>query len=141
LTSLTSGLLIAAFAVLTAAAALAAQLGPPTQLLPQSLPSAAPPPPAPLAPLAPPINPGFAPAAPNGLSPHLTQTGPVYELPAPASPSYPPQQLPGPIDQQKLQAYRNNLSSQQWLFQGQGVSPSSQYSREIEQQLNAPDPQ
>jgi hypothetical protein len=138
LTSLTGGLLIAAFAVITAAAALAAELGPPTQLLPQSLPVAAPPPPAPLAP---PINPGFAPAAPNGLSPALTQSGPVYELPAPASPSYPPLQLPGPIDQQKLQAYRNNLSSQQWLLQGQGVSPSSQYSREIQQQLNAPDPQ
>jgi hypothetical protein len=138
LTSLTGGLLIAAFAVLTAAAALAAELGPPTQLLPQSLPAIAPPPPAPLAP---PINPGFAPAASNGLSPSLTQSGPVYELPAPASPSYPPQQLPGPIDQQKLEAYRNNLSSQQWLLQGQGASPSSQYSREIQQQLNAPDPQ
>ena len=138
MTSLTGGLLIAAFAVLTAAAALAAELGPPTQLLPQSLPGIAPPPPAPLAP---PINPGFAPAAPNGLSPSLTQSGPVYELPAPASPSYPPQQLPGPIDQQKIQAYRNNLSSRQWLLQGQGVSPSSQYSREIQQQLNAPDPQ
>jgi hypothetical protein len=138
LTSLTGGLLIAAFAVLTAAAALAAELGPPTQLLPQSLPAIAPSPPAPLAP---PINPGFAPAAPNGLSPLLTQSGPVSEFPAPASPSYPPQQLPGPIDQQKMQAYRNNLSSQQWLLQGQGVSPSSQYSREIQQQLNAPDPQ
>ena len=138
MTSLTGGLLIASFAVLSAAAALAAELGPPTQLLPQSLPAVAPPPPAPLAP---PINPGFAPAAPNGLSPSLTQSGPVYELPAPASPSYPPQQLPGPIDQQKMQAYRNNLSSQQWLLQGQGVSPSSQYSREIQQQLNAPDPQ
>ncbi len=138
MTSLTGGLLIASFAVLSAAAALAAELGPPTQLLPQSLPAVAPPPPAPLAP---PINPGFAPTAPNGLSPSLTQSGPVFELPAPASPSYPPQQLPGPIDQQKLQAYRNNLSSQQWLLQGQGVSPSSQYSREIQQQLNAPDPQ
>jgi len=137
LTSLTGGLLIAAFAALTAAAAFAAELGPPNQLLPQSLPAAAPPPPAPLAP----INPGFAPAAPNGLSPSLTQSGPLYELPAPASPSYPPQQLPGPIDQQKMQAYRNNLSSQRWLLQRQGVSPSSQYSREIQQQLNAPDPQ
>ncbi len=138
MTSLTGCLLIASFAVLSAAAAMTAQLGPPTQLLPQSLPAVAPPPPAPLAP---PINPGFAPAAPNGLSPSLTQSGPVSELPAPASPSYPPQQLPGPIDQQKLQAYRNNLSSQQWLLQQQGVSPSSQHSREIQQKLNAPDPQ
>jgi len=139
LTSLTSGLLMAAFAAFSAAAALAAELAPPTQLLPQPLPAAAPP--NPPAPLAPPINSGFAPAPPNGLSPLLTQSGPVYELPAPASPSYPPQQLPGPIDHQKMQAYRNNLSSQQWLLQRQGVSPSSQYSREIQQQLNAPDPQ
>lgn len=138
MTSLTGGLLIAAFAAVAATAS-AAELGPPTQLLPQSLPAVAPP--SPPAPLAPPINPGFAPAAPNGLSPLLTQSGPVSELPAPASPPYPPQQLPGPIDQQKLQAYRNNLSSQQWLLQRQGVSPNSQYSREIQQQLNAPDPQ
>ena len=136
---LAGGLLLALFAALNAAAASAAQLGPPTQLLPQSLPAAATP--NPPTPLPPPVNPGFAPAPPNGLSPLLMQSGPVYEPPAPVSPSYPPQQLPGPIDQQKLQAYRNNLSSQQWLLQRQGVSPSSQYSREIQQQLNAPDPQ
>jgi hypothetical protein len=132
-------LLIAFCAMLCAAASAAAQLGPPTQLLPQSLPTIAPP--SQPAPLPPPINPGYVPAPPNGLSPLLMQSGPVYELPAPENPSYPPPQLPGPIDQQKLQAYRNNLSSQQWLLQRQGVSPSSQYSREIQQQLNAPDPQ
>ncbi len=71
----------------------------------------------------------------------LTQPGPVYQLPQPASPAYPPQQLPGPIDQQKLQAYRNSLRAQQWQLQQQGVSPGSERSREIQQQLNAPDPQ
>ncbi len=45
------------------------------------LPAIAPPTPAPLPP---PINPGYAAAPPNGLSPLLTQPGPVYELPAPS---------------------------------------------------------
>ncbi len=89
----------------------------------------------------PPINPGYAPTPPDGLSPLLTQPGPVYELPQATSPSYPQPQLPGPIDQQKMQSYRNDLRSQQWQGQWQGVSPSSARSREIQQQLNAPDPQ
>jgi hypothetical protein len=140
LTRLAGGLLLASFVALGAAVAAAAQLGPPTQLLPQSLPAIAPP--SPPAPVPPPINPGYAATTPNGLSPLLTQPGPVYELPAPASPSYPPQQLPGPIDRQKLQSYRNALKGQQWQLERQGVSPgSSQYSREIQQQLNQPDPQ
>ena len=137
MTPLASGLLALLLAL--GATAAEAQIGPPTQLLPQSLPEIVPP--SSPTPLPPPINPGYAAAPPNGLSPILTQPGPVYELPAPAAPSYPPPQLPGPIDNQKVQAYRNNLYSQQWLLQRQGVSPSSQYSREIQQQLNAPDPQ
>ncbi|MGH7029183.1 MAG: hypothetical protein ACREE9_02590 [Stellaceae bacterium] len=109
--------------------------------LPQLLPQPAPaPPPAP-APLPPPINPGYAAAPPNGLSPLLTQPGPVYRLPRPATPSYPPPRLPGSIDQQKMQAYRNGLLGQQWQLQRQGVGPGSEISREIQQQLNAPDPQ
>ena len=91
------------------------------------------------APLAPPINPGSAAAPPTGLSPLLTQPGPVFPNCPPSEPaSYPPQQLPGPIDQQKMQAYRNELRGQQWQLQRQGVSPGSQYSREIQQQLNQP---
>jgi hypothetical protein len=139
LTPLARGQLLAFLLAFGAAATSEAQLGPPTQLLPQSLPAIVPP--SSPAPLPPPINPGYAAAPANGLSPLLSQPGPVYELPAPAAPSYPPPQLPGPIDNQKVQAYRNNLYSQQWLLQRQGVSPSSQYSREIQQQLNAPDPQ
>jgi hypothetical protein len=92
--------------------------------LPQLLPLPAPAPAPTPAPLPPPINPGYAPAPSSGLSPLLTQPGPVYQLPQPASPAYPPPQLPGPIDQQKMQAYSNSL-----------------YSRQIQQQLNAPDPQ
>jgi hypothetical protein len=106
--------------------------------LPQFLPQAAPAPvPITPAPLPPPINPGYAATPPNGLSPLLTQPGPVYQLPQPANPAYPPLQLPGPIDQQKLEAYRNALRAQQW----EGLSPGSERSRDIQQQLNAPDPQ
>lgn len=105
--------------------------------LPQTIfPMASPTPsPAP-APLPPPVNPGYTPAPPNGLSPILTEPGPVYELPQPTSPPYPQPQLPGPIDQQKTQAYRNYLQGQ-----SQGLSPGSEQSRLIQQQLNAPDPQ
>jgi len=133
----TAGLLLALVAALDAAAAAAAQLAP--DLLPMSLGPVVPP--SIPAPLAPPINPGYAGVPPSGLSPLLTQPGPVYQLPPLPGPSYPPQQLPGPIDQQKLQSYRNNLLGQQWQMQRQGVSPGSEYSRELQQQLNAPDPQ
>jgi hypothetical protein len=125
-----------ALLVALSAAAAAAQSRP-VQLLP--LPSTAVP--RPPAPIPPPINPGYAAAPTDGLSPVLSQSVPLYELPAPASPSYPPLQLPGPVDQQKLQAYRNNLYSQQWQLQRQAVSPSDPYSREIQRQLNAPDAQ
>jgi hypothetical protein len=104
------------------------------------LPSPAPTPTAP-APMPPPINPGYAATPPNGLSPLLTQPGPVYALPQPPNSSYPPLQLPAPIDQQKVQSYRNDLRSQQWQMQWRGLSPSSERAREIQQQLNAPDPQ
>lgn len=93
------------------------------------------------APIPPPINPGYAATPSNGLSPLLTEPGPFYQLSQPPSLAYPPPQLPGPIDQQKMQSYRNDLRAQQWQLQSQGVSPNSSGSREIEQQLNAPDPQ
>ncbi len=135
-----SGLLLAIASMLAGLGAPAAfAANPPAliQLLPQP---AAVPPPAPV-PLAPPINPGYAAAPPNGLSPLLTQPGPLYQLPAPASPTYPRLPLPGPVDQQKMQAYRNSLLARQWQLQRQGVSPGSEASREIQQQLSAPDPQ
>lgn len=135
-----TGLLLALAAMpagLGAPAALAANLSTLPQLLPQPAPV---PPPAPV-PLAPPINPGYAAAPPSGLSPLLTQPGPVYQLPAPASPSYPPLPLPGPVDQQKIQAYRNTLLGRQWQLQRRGVGFDSATSRALQQQLNAPDPQ
>jgi hypothetical protein len=111
-------------------------LGPP-QLLP--LPAITPPPTP--ASLAPPINPGYAAAPADGLSPILTTPGPVYEFPQPQAPSYPLVQLPGPIDQQKMHAYANSLRAQQWQLQSQGLSTRTAISREILQQLNVPDAQ
>ena len=72
------------------------------------------------------------------LVPLLTQPGPVFELPPRATPSYPPAPTPGPIDQQKTQSYRNGLIDQQRQLDRSGVSPGSQRSREIQQQLNQP---
>jgi hypothetical protein len=131
-----SGLLMSLATAAAPTAPWAAPSGPVQLLpLPNIQPSFAP------APLPPPTNPGYAAAPPNGLSPLLTRPGPVYQLPSPAGPAYPPPQLPGPVDQQKMQAYRNTLLGQQWQLQQQGVSPDSERSREIQQQLNAPDSQ
>ena len=131
----------AALAILFAAAgAEAASLpsGVQQQFLP--LPGTVPVPTAP-APMAPPINPGYAVAPPVGLSPILTQPGAAFPLMQTVNPSYPPLSLPSPIDQQKLQSYRNSLRVQQWQLQQQGISPATQRAREIQQQLLAPDPQ
>jgi hypothetical protein len=37
-----------------------------------------------------------------------------------------------------MQSYRNRLIEQQWQLERQGVSPGSERSREIQQQLNGP---
>jgi hypothetical protein len=90
------------------------------------------------APLAPPINPGPAVVPPAGLSPLLTEPGPVYPTPQRAMPAYPSPQYPGPTGQQNMQSYRNSLLDQQWQRERSGVSPGSERSREIQQQLNQP---
>jgi hypothetical protein len=90
------------------------------------------------APLAPPTNPGPAVAPPGGLSPLLAQPGPIYPRPPQAGPSYPASPTPAPLDQQKVQSYRNDLLGQRWQFDRQGVSPDSERYREIQQQLNQP---
>lgn len=88
------------------------------------------------APVAPPINPGPATVPPAGLSPLLTQPGPIAPDADQGMPAYPSAQLPGPTGQQNLQAYRNSLLQQQWQLERSGVSPNSERSREIQQQLN-----
>ena len=90
------------------------------------------------APLAPPINPGPATVPPAGLSPLLTQPGPLAPEAPEAMPAYPATPLPGPIGQQNTQAYRNGLLQQQWERDRSGISPGSERSREIQQQLNQP---
>jgi hypothetical protein len=91
-------------------------------------------------PLAPPTNPGSLPAPRDGLSPLLSQPGPVGQAPQRAGPSYPaPSPAPlAPVDQQKMQGYRNDLLGQRWQLERQGVSPDNQRYREIQQQLNQP---
>jgi len=77
-------------------------------------------------------------APPAGLSPLLAQPG----LASPAlrlrGPSYPASPNPAPVDQQKVQGYRNDLLGQRWQLERQGVSPDNQRYREIQQQLNQP---
>ena len=89
-------------------------------------------------PVAPPTNPGQAIAPPASLSPLLTQPGQIFRLPERASPSYPASPVPAPVDQQKMQAYRNDLIYQRFQLDRQGVSPASERYREIQQQLNQP---
>jgi hypothetical protein len=88
------------------------------------------------APLAPPVNPGPATVPPAGLSPLLTQPGPLAPDANQAMPAYPAPQLPGPTGQQNMQAYHNGLLQQQWQLERSGVSPDSERSREIQQQLD-----
>jgi len=90
------------------------------------------------APLAPPTNPGPAIAPPDGLSPLLTQPSVIFRTPERAGPSYPASPVPAPIDQQKMQSYRNDLISQRFQLDRQGVSPANERYREIQQQLNQP---
>ena len=90
------------------------------------------------APLAPPINPGPATVPPAGLSPLLTQPGPVAPDADQEMPAYATPQLPGPTGQQSTQAYRNGLLQQQWQLDRAGVSPDSERYREIQQQLSQP---
>ncbi len=90
------------------------------------------------APLAPPTNPGPAVAPPGGLSPLLAQPGPVFPRLRLRGPSYPASPNPAPLDQQKMQGYRNDLLGQRWQLERQGVSPDNQRYRELQQQLNQP---
>jgi hypothetical protein len=90
------------------------------------------------APLAPPINPGPAIVPPAGLSPLPTQPGPLFATPQQSMPVYPSPQYPGSIGEQNMQAYRNRLLQQQWWRDRAGISPGSERSREIQQQLNQP---
>ncbi len=119
---------LAALLILSAAGASAR---PVEQLLP--LPAiAAPPVPAPLPP---PINPGAPAAPPQGISPLLLQSGPVFTEPPRTSQPSPPPTLSAPIDQQKTVSYEMWLSGQLRLFERSGTSPADPLFRELQQQL------
>ena len=90
------------------------------------------------APVAPPTNPGPAVVPPDGLSPLLSQPSPIFRTPERAGPSYPASPAPAPVDQQKMQSYRNDLINQRFQLDRQGVSPDYERYREIQQQLNQP---
>ena len=122
---------VAAALIALAGAAFAQRAGMPVPLRGPTIYSAPTP-----APLAPPINPGPATVPSAGLSPLLTQPGPLSPDVPEAMPAYPATPLPGPIGQQNTQAYRNGLLQQQWERDRSGVSPGSERSREIQQQLN-----
>ena len=124
-----AGILLALLEVTSTAAAQTRGL--PTPISPPTIYSAPTP-----APVTPPINPGPATVPPAGLSPLLTQPGPIAPDADQAMPAYPSPQYPGPVGQQNLQAYRNGLLQQQWQLQRSGVSPDSERNREIQQQLN-----
>jgi hypothetical protein len=125
------------FGLVSAATAAGAQTkGPMPQSAPPPSVYAAPTP----APQAPPTNPGPAVAPPGSLSPLLTQPGPLYSTPRRTGPTYPASQVPAPIDQQKMQSYRNDLINQRFQLDRQGVTPDSERYREIQRQLNQPGP-
>ena len=89
-------------------------------------------------PHAPPIAAAPAPTPPNGLSPLLTEPRLLFEPPKRVSASPARGAVPGPVDQQKMQSYRNDLVTQRFQLDRQGVSPDNRRYREIEQQLNQP---
>jgi hypothetical protein len=133
----TAGVVLAGLAGLAVAASAASSQtrGLPVPMPPPTIYSAPTP-----APLTPPINPGPAVVPPAGLSPLLTEPGPVYPIPGRQGVPYPALQLPGPVDQQKLRSYRNGLVDERRRLERSGVSPGSERSREVQQQLDQPGP-
>lgn len=79
-----------------------------------------------------------APLPPPGSapSPILTRPGPLGPSPYGPHPTYPAARYPGPLDQQQMQSYRQNLLDQRRRLELRGVSPASPRYRDIQQQLN-----
>jgi hypothetical protein len=88
------------------------------------------------APLSPPLSspppqmPGST-LSPALTNPRLVQT-PYGRTTAPSTTP----QATSPLDQQKLQSYRSDLTSQQRALENQGVSPNAESYRNVQQQLN-----
>jgi hypothetical protein len=86
-------------------------------------------------PMAPPVGSASPPPPSSTLSPILTQPG-LAQQPFRPSPAAPPPQAPAPVDQQKMQSYRNGLIIQQQSLERQGIGLGSDQYRTIQQQLN-----
>jgi len=85
-------------------------------------------------PVPPPVSTAPPPPA-SGLSPILTQPSLVLQPFGRMAPAPPPASQ-APLDQQKMQSYRNDLIGQQRALEQQGVSPGADQYRTNQQQLN-----
>jgi len=86
-------------------------------------------------PMAPPVSSPAPPAPSSTISPILTRPG-LAQQPFHASPAAPAPQALAPVDQQKMQTYRNGLIIQQQSLERQGIGLDSDHYRTIQQQLN-----
>jgi hypothetical protein len=86
-------------------------------------------------PMPPPMSPALPPAPSSSVSPILTQPG-LAQQPYRSRPAAPAPQALAPVDQQKMQAYRNGLIIQQQSLERQGIGLGSDQYRTIQQQLN-----
>ena len=86
-------------------------------------------------PTPPPVSSAPPPPPASGLSPILTQPSLVLQPFGRMAPA-PPSASQAPLDQQKMQSYRNDLIGQQRALEQQGVSPGAEPYRTNQQQLN-----
>ena len=86
-------------------------------------------------PTPPPVSSAPPPPPASGLSPILTQPW-LAQQPFRLSPTAPAPSSSAPLDQQKMQSYRNDLIGQQRALEQQGVSPGADQYRTNQQQLN-----
>jgi hypothetical protein len=86
-------------------------------------------------PVPPPVSSATPPPPGSSLSPILTQPW-LAQQPFRASPAAPAPSSSAPLDQQKMQSYRNDLIGRQRALEQQGVSPGAEQYRTNQQQLN-----
>jgi hypothetical protein len=86
-------------------------------------------------PVPPPVSSVPPPPPGSSLSPLLTQPW-LAQQPFLASPVAPAPPSSAPLDQQKMQSYRNDLIGRQRALEQQGVSPGAEPYRTNQQQLN-----
>jgi len=87
-------------------------------------------------PLAPPVGLPQEPAPSSSVSPILTRPSLAQRPFLPRGPAAPAPAATTPIDQQKMQVYRNDLIGQQRALESQGIGLGSEQYRAVQQQLN-----